>query len=188
MEKTLLTAKDIAVDLGIAESTLRYWRDRYETFIPHTGKGKRRRYPREAIEVFSFIADVSQTLTTSEEVITALDGRFDRIIEEVIEGTATQQPQHNKATAQQMLPIPRENILPIVQSMIAETLSQTLSTIADQKTTIEDIQSRLTKLESPPITKKKPRHKQQTIEDIIKDIFKETAVIDRALNHVDERL
>jgi len=49
MDKMLLTAKDIAQEPGIAESTIRYWRDKYEAFIPHTSKGKRRRYPQEAV-------------------------------------------------------------------------------------------------------------------------------------------
>lgn len=54
MEK-LYTIKELAEELKVPESTLRYYRDRFEEFIPTVGKGRKRRYKKEAIDVFSLI-------------------------------------------------------------------------------------------------------------------------------------
>ncbi|MGA3602949.1 hypothetical protein [Lysinibacillus agricola] len=48
MEKELLTMAQIAKQLNLAESTARFYRDRFEDFIPSipsTGEGRKKRYP-----------------------------------------------------------------------------------------------------------------------------------------------
>jgi len=57
MEKELLTLKEIAIKLGLPESTLRKYRDTYPQFIPYVGSGRDRRYKEDAIEVFKAIRD-----------------------------------------------------------------------------------------------------------------------------------
>ena len=53
----LLTIAQIAKQLDLPESTVRYYRDRFSEYIPTTGEGRGRRYKGEAVEVFRFIAD-----------------------------------------------------------------------------------------------------------------------------------
>ena len=53
----LLTIAQIAKQLGLPESTVRYYRDRFSEYIPTTGEGRGRRYRGEAVEVFRVIAD-----------------------------------------------------------------------------------------------------------------------------------
>jgi hypothetical protein len=55
MESELLTLKDIAIKLGLPESTLRKYRDAYDKYIPMVGTGRDRLHKQEAIEVFRAI-------------------------------------------------------------------------------------------------------------------------------------
>lgn len=48
----LLTLKDIAQSIGVPESNLRYYKNRIGDFLPSIGKGRRRRYFPETIEIF----------------------------------------------------------------------------------------------------------------------------------------
>ncbi|MGM0921331.1 MAG: MerR family transcriptional regulator [Bacillota bacterium] len=56
MEKQLLTMAQIAKQLNLAESTARFYRDRFEEYIPSVGEGKKR-YKSETVEVLRFIAE-----------------------------------------------------------------------------------------------------------------------------------
>lgn len=48
----LLTLKEIAQSIGVPESNLRYYKNRIGDFLPSIGKGRRRRYFPETIEIF----------------------------------------------------------------------------------------------------------------------------------------
>jgi DNA-binding transcriptional MerR regulator len=52
----LYTLREIAAELALPESTVRYYRDAFAAYIPTVGRGRRRRYPREAAAVLSEIA------------------------------------------------------------------------------------------------------------------------------------
>src|SRR5579859_3651184 len=56
-DEPLLTLKQLAEELHLPESTVRYYRDAFLDHIPSVGAGRRRRYPREAIAVLRSIAD-----------------------------------------------------------------------------------------------------------------------------------
>ena len=53
----LLTLKQLAEQLGLPESTVRYYRDTYIDQIPSVGTGRRRRYPPEAVAILRTIAE-----------------------------------------------------------------------------------------------------------------------------------
>lgn len=53
----LLTLKQLAEQLGLPESTVRYYRDTYIDQIPSVGTGRRRRYPPEAAAILRTIAE-----------------------------------------------------------------------------------------------------------------------------------
>ena len=55
MSDELLTIKEIARQLDLPESNIRYYRDRFEDFLPYVGEGRKRRYKPEALDVFRFI-------------------------------------------------------------------------------------------------------------------------------------
>lgn len=56
-DEPLLTLRAIASELGLPESTVRYYRDRYAAFLPSVGRGRRRRYPPETLQLLRLIAD-----------------------------------------------------------------------------------------------------------------------------------
>lgn len=55
----LLSLKDVERETGIPYATLRNYVKRHESRIPSLGKGRRRRYPEEALEVFRNIREES---------------------------------------------------------------------------------------------------------------------------------
>lgn len=42
---------ELARELGLPESTTRYYRDVFATHVPSVGRGRKRRYPEEAVAV-----------------------------------------------------------------------------------------------------------------------------------------
>ena len=58
--KELLTLKEIAQQIGVPESNLRYYRNRIDEYLPSVGKGRRRRYYPESAEVFRRTVEMVQ--------------------------------------------------------------------------------------------------------------------------------
>jgi DNA-binding transcriptional MerR regulator len=57
MESRTCTLREIARELNLPESTIRYYRDAFEIYIPAVGLGRRRRYPAKALDILRVIAD-----------------------------------------------------------------------------------------------------------------------------------
>jgi DNA-binding transcriptional MerR regulator len=53
----LYTIRDVARELGLPESTVRYYRDAFSAYLPSVGTGRRRRYPPEAIPLLRLVAE-----------------------------------------------------------------------------------------------------------------------------------
>lgn len=53
----LYTIRDVAHELGLPESTVRYYRNAFSAYLPSVGTGRRRRYPAEAIPLLRLVAD-----------------------------------------------------------------------------------------------------------------------------------
>jgi DNA-binding transcriptional MerR regulator len=49
--------RDMARELGLPESTVRYYRDAFAGYLPAVGTGRRRRYPVEAVPVLRVVAE-----------------------------------------------------------------------------------------------------------------------------------
>ncbi len=76
MAEELLTLKEIAKRLDLPESNIRYYRDRFEQYLPYTGEGRKRRYRLEAIDVFDYIATQLKQNSSCEEITDGLSKRF----------------------------------------------------------------------------------------------------------------
>lgn len=74
----LLTIKDISRELEVPESNLRYYRDRFEDFLPSVGQGRKRRYKQKALDVFRFIVQGYQNDKTSDQIAAELPKHFSR--------------------------------------------------------------------------------------------------------------
>src|SRR3990172_3903362 len=55
-DENLLTLQQLTAELGLPESTVRYYRDAFLDHIPSVGTGRRRRYPPQAVAVLRSIA------------------------------------------------------------------------------------------------------------------------------------
>ncbi len=75
-EDRLLTIAEIAQELKLPESTVRYYRDRFADFIPTVGRGRGRKYKPEALEVLRFIAEGLRNDLTATEVAEAVSRMF----------------------------------------------------------------------------------------------------------------
>jgi DNA-binding transcriptional MerR regulator len=77
IEQNLYSVSDMARELGVPESTVRYYRDLYGHHIPSLGTGRRRLYPPEALAVLHHITrsyaaglkreQIEQELSSQEE-------------------------------------------------------------------------------------------------------------------------
>jgi len=67
-EPTLYGLCELARELGLPESTTRYYRDAFSQFVPSVGHGRKRRYPEEALSVLRFIAESFAVGRTREEI------------------------------------------------------------------------------------------------------------------------
>ncbi len=76
MPQKLLTIKAIAKQLDQPESNIRYYRDRFEEYIPFEGKGRKRRYYPEAVDVFGYIASRLKENTAYEDILNELKKKF----------------------------------------------------------------------------------------------------------------
>jgi DNA-binding transcriptional MerR regulator len=75
------TLREIARELNLPESTIRYYRDAFAPFIPTVGLGRRRRYPADAVDVFRTIADGYSQNLSREEIEANLPGPVAQTIE-----------------------------------------------------------------------------------------------------------
>ena len=78
MSENLLTVISIAKELGLPESTIRFYRDKFLAYIPFEGEGRKRRYHPEAVKVLRFIANSLRKGKTAKKTSEALASNFTR--------------------------------------------------------------------------------------------------------------
>lgn len=124
--KDLYTIAEIAAELGLSESTVRYYRDKFAEYIPAIGEGKKRRYRPAALEALRFIAESLRSGKTAEETQQGLNLKFQREIK--IAAIAAAEPQ------QVNFPI-RTGEIVVVQAEALERIAAILDSIVvkDQK-------------------------------------------------------
>ncbi len=101
-----LTIAEIASRLDLPESTVRYYRDRFSEFVPVVGKGRQRRYPSDAVEIFRTIADGlrnGHTAIMVEETLGRLYPRNIETSETELAQMGTGTPQHMAQAMVQVL-------------------------------------------------------------------------------------
>ena len=99
MENRLLTIAELAKQLQIPESTIRYYRDRFIEYIPYVGDGRHRRYRPETADILRFIAEgFNRNLTAMEieEGLRLMAVRNIEVEEETAVTTAAAQQQSNQ--------------------------------------------------------------------------------------------
>jgi DNA-binding transcriptional MerR regulator len=97
MADELLTIKQIAKQLGVAPSTVKYWRDKFPEFMPTVEGGRYPQYRPEAIEIFKIIGDGISDNLQQRKIAEKLSAEFPINIEQ----TATDPAATTAATVQQ---------------------------------------------------------------------------------------
>jgi DNA-binding transcriptional MerR regulator len=62
------TIREIARELSLPESTIRYYRDAFALYLPAWGMGRRRRYPPQSLEILRLIRDCYAQNQTREQI------------------------------------------------------------------------------------------------------------------------
>jgi DNA-binding transcriptional MerR regulator len=112
--KELFTIQQIGKELGVPESTLRYWRDRHEEYIPTQGTGRQRRYPIEAVAVFRRIAELAAEELTAEQVAERLRLEFTREITIAEDNSSNAAATVNVIEALRQIAVAQQEIVKIV--------------------------------------------------------------------------
>ena len=120
----LLTIADIARELDIPESTVRYYRDRFAEYIPIVGEGRKRRYRAEAMDIFRTIAEGMKNHLTAEGVENELNDLYPLSVAYEME------PQQTTAEPQQRSEL---------AVMLAQALEQQNATIQQVATSQEEL-------------------------------------------------
>lgn len=81
MQQRLYTIAEIAQQLNIPESTARFYRDKFNKFIPSVGTGRNRRYKEEAAEALRIIAEGLRNRLTATEIAEQLSCEFPITVE-----------------------------------------------------------------------------------------------------------
>jgi len=77
-DEPLLTLKQVADELDLPESTVRYYRDAFLDHIPSIGTGRRRRYPPPAVAVLRTVAAGYAAGRSREAILGTLEGATPR--------------------------------------------------------------------------------------------------------------
>lgn len=82
MDQELLTIKDIARRLDIAESTIKYYRDKFPEYMPAVKVGRYPKYRPEALEIFQVIAEGYRNNLQQQDIAEKLRAEFAINVEE----------------------------------------------------------------------------------------------------------
>lgn len=75
-DERLLSVAEIARKLGVPESTVHYWKNRFAQHLPSAGSGRQKRFRPEAVEVFRVIAEMFSLGHSAQDVMETLGKRF----------------------------------------------------------------------------------------------------------------
>jgi len=75
-DERLLSVAEIARRLGVPESTVHYWKNRFAQHLPSSGTGRQKRFRAEAVEVFRVIAEMFSLGHSAQDVMETLGKNF----------------------------------------------------------------------------------------------------------------
>lgn len=131
----------IAKQLNLAESTARFYRDRFENYIPSVGEGRKKRYKPETIEVLRFIAEGFNRNLTAIDIEEGLSRMVARNVEfEEVNATTT------AAAQQQSKNEPNQYALQL--QFAVEQMSTAMQVMADQKEEISELRKHVAIIEN----------------------------------------
>lgn len=151
----LLSIKDISQELGIPQSTLRYYRDLFLDYLPAMGEGKKKRFYPEAVEVFQTIAKCMHQNKNADDIANELDSRFTRFIEiepEPQESSATHSQADENGQSQALATVHQfdgSTIMAVIasQNQALQQIAATISMVNGQQEELQHLKQEVSKLE-----------------------------------------
>ncbi|WP_371381620.1 MerR family transcriptional regulator [Sporomusa aerivorans] len=151
----LLSIKDISQEIGIPQSTLRYYRDLFMEFLPATGEGKKRRFYPEAVDVFKAIAKGMHQNKNADDIAKDLNNRFTRFIEVSTESqnssaTYPQDDENNQSQALSPLTqLDGSAIMAVIssQNQALQQIAATINIVNGQQEELQNLKQEVAKLE-----------------------------------------
>ena len=134
-----LTIKEIAKQLQVPESNIRYYRDRFEDYIPSVGEGRRRRYKQEALQVFGHIVQSYRDEKNTDQIASELASNFPRAVH-VDNG-----PQ-KEGSASGVVPADKQQFSEYSVQGVLETQARTLEYLAQALNQSSSLSSEVTRL------------------------------------------
>lgn len=129
----LYSIAELAKITGIPESTVRYYRNKYEEYFEYVGVGRKRRYKESAVDVLRTIAECSDRNLSKEQIQLRLNQEFAKYVD--LEESGDNYSSNNVATTQQ-------------QSNSLEIVAKSLERIADQQDRIEALEKKVANYEN----------------------------------------
>lgn len=157
------TIAEMGKILNIPESTVRYYRDRYQQYIPFKGQGRKKRYAEQALNVLRIIAEESNRNITAEEIDKLLSLKFTSFVE-VEDETAIK----TAVTQQQLNLVPFDMLSSITESLkvIADKtilFEQQQQIIAEQNRRIANLEIEMQALKESQQTAKQQQQSNITL-------------------------
>lgn len=122
IDKASLTIADIARETGIAESTIRFYRDKFAHYLPSVGEGRKRRYEPQAIKIFKEIAKLSNKGTPNPEIDQFLSRQYahnpiivEKENESAVTAITTAEPQSKETAVTAVTTAGPQSILPFLE-------------------------------------------------------------------------
>lgn len=151
----LLSIKDISQELGIPQSTLRYYRDLFMEYLPASGEGKKKRFYPEAVDVFAAIAKGMHQNKNVEQIGNDLGNRFARFIEipqETQESSATESQEEEFEEKQALATVSQVDgsaIMAVIasQNQALQQIAATISIVNEQQEELHNLKHEVFKLE-----------------------------------------
>ncbi len=151
----LLSIKDISQELGIPQSTLRYYRDLFMDYLPSTGEGKKKRFYPDAIAVFQAIAKGMHQNKNADDITHELNRRFTRFIEvdsKSQDSSATDSQEEESSQSQALSPITQLDgsaIMAVIasQNQALQQIAATISIVNGQQEELQELRQEVSKLE-----------------------------------------
>jgi DNA-binding transcriptional MerR regulator len=142
LDNELLTIAEIAKQLNIPESTARFYRDRFETFIPMVGTGRNKRYRPETADVLRYVAEAYKRNEQQWQIEEALSRMVARNID-IPDETA---PTAVVAQQQQAMLVMAEQF----QKAMGQ-IASAMETVAEQKKEISELREHVSDIEQQQI-------------------------------------
>lgn len=139
MEEELLSIKEIARRLEVPESNVRYWRDRFEEYLPVQGQGRKRRYSAKALEIFQLIRDGFQDNHSTEYIAQELARHYPRTMQVTATPSEREPVPEPEANTNHVNSV---NALVQSQAKTLEHLARSLNGTTHSESRLNDLQRR----------------------------------------------